>query len=174
MAKAKNIVVKETLQELKQLLKEQHKQTMRNRIIMLQQIKQSDVPLSKNELADLVGVNHNSIQKWRKLYESKGIKGLLQQTRGGKRREVITPLAHAAIEKRLKSPSDAFISFEELRRWVDEHFIPGIKYVTLNAYVKKHFGAKLKVARKSHIQKDINAVDTFKKNERPFRRTHKR
>jgi transposase len=174
MAKAKNIVVKETLQELKQLLKEQHKQTMRNRIIMLQQIKQSEVPLSKNELADLVGVNHNSIQKWRKLYEEKGINGLLQQTRGGKRREVITPVAHAAIEKRLKSPSDAFISFEELRRWVDEHFIPGIKYVTLNAYVKKHFGAKLKVARKSHIQKDINAVDTFKKNERPFRRTHKR
>jgi transposase len=174
MAKAKNIVVKETLPELKQLLKEQHKQTMRNRIIMLQQIKQSEVPLSKNELAILVGVNHNSIQKWRRLYESKGIKGLLEQTRGGKRREVITPLAHAAIEKRLKSPSDAFISFEELRKWVDEHFIPGIKYVTLNAYVKKHFGAKLKVARKSHVQKDLNAVDTFKKNERPFRRTHKR
>jgi transposase len=174
MAKAKNIVVKEPLHELKQLLKEQHKQTMRNRIIMLQQIKQSGVPLSKNELAILVGVNHNSIQKWRRLYESKGIKGLLEQTRGGKRREVITPLAHAAIEKRLKSPSDAFISFEELRKWVDEHFIPGIKYVTLNAYVKKHFGAKLKVARKSHIQKDINAVDTFKKNKRPFRRTHKR
>lgn len=174
MAKAKNIVVKETLQELKQLLKEQHKQTMRNRIIMLQQIKQSDVPLSKNELASLVGVNHNSIQKWRRLYESKGIKGLLEQTRGGKRREVITLLAHAAIEKRLKSPSDAFISFEELRKWVDEHFIPGIKYVTLNAYVKKHFGAKLKVARKSHIQKDLHAVNTFKKNERPFRRTHKR
>jgi transposase len=174
MAKAKNIIVKETNEELKRLLKEQHKQTMRNRIIMLQRIKKSEVSLSKNELAELVGVNHNSIQKWRNLYESKGIKGLLEQTRGGKRREVITSPAHIAIEKRLKSPSDAFVSFEELRRWVEEHFIPGIKYVTLNAYVKRHFGAKLKVARKSHIQKDPVAVDTFKKNERPFRKTHKR
>jgi transposase len=173
MAKAKNITVKQSNQELKQLLKEQYKSTMRNRIIMLQQIKQSDVALSKNELADLVGVNHNSIQKWRRLYEMKGIEGLLEQKRGGKRREVITPAAHVAIERRLKSPSDAFVSFEELRRWVDEHLIPGVKYVTLNAYVKKHFHAKLKVARKSHIQKDIKAADAFKKNERPFRRAHK-
>jgi transposase len=170
MAKAKDIHVKENTHELKQLLKEQSKQTMRNRIIMLQQIKRSTKLLSKNELADLVGVNHNSIQKWRRLYETKGIKGLLQQTRGGKRWQVITPLAHTAIEKRLKNPLDAFVSFEELRRWVDEHYIPGIKYVTLNAYVKKNFGAKLKVARKSHVQKDLTAVEAFKKNERPFRR----
>jgi len=168
------MIVKQSNQELKQLLKEQYKPAMRNRIIMLQQIKQTDAALSKNELADLVGVNHNSIQKWRKLYEAKGIEGLLAQKRGGKRREVITSAAHAAIEKRLKNPSDAFVSFEELRRWVDEHLIRGIKYVTLNAYVKKHFGAKLKVARKSHVQKDMNAVDAFKKNERPFRATRKR
>ena len=174
MAKAKDIFIKETAQELKQLLKEQSKQTMRNRIIMLQQIKQSNKSLSKNELGDLVRVNHNSIQKWRRLYETTGINGLLEQTRGGKRREVITRLAHTAIEKRLKNPLDAFVSFEDLRRWVDEHYIPGIKYVTLNAYVKKHFGAKLKVARKSHVQKDLAAADTFKKNERPFRRNHQR
>ena len=87
---------------------------MRNRIIMLQQIKQSYKSLSKNELADLVRVNHNSIQKWRRLYETTGINGLLEQTRGGKRREVITRLAHTAIEKRLKSSLDAFVSFEEL------------------------------------------------------------
>ena len=174
MAKAKNIIVKETAHQLKQLLKAQRTQTMRNRIIMLQQIKKADRSLSKNELAELVGVNHNSIQKWRKLYESKGLQGLLKQTRGGKRRSVITAAAHTAIEKRLKSPSDAFVSFEEMRQWVDERLIPGIKYVTLNAYVKKHFGAKLKVARKSHIQKDLKAVDVFKKNERPFRRSYKR
>lgn len=174
MAKAKPIIVKESNFELKQLLKEQYQSSMRSRIIMLQQIKQSKTALSKNELSELVGVNHNSIQKWRKLYETGGIKRLLQQNRGGKRREVITAQAHEAIEKKLKSPSDAFVSFEQLRQWVEEHYIPGIKYVTLNAYVKKHFGAKLKIARKSHVQKDIVAVETFKKNERPFQSTHKR
>lgn len=164
MSKAKDIEVKETAEQLKQLLKQQSKPMVRNRIIMLQQIKRTQVALSKNELADLVGVNHNSIQKWRRLYEAGGISALLEHKQGGRRSVVIDTTTHAAIEKKLKSPSDAFISFEELRRWVDKHFIPGIKYVTLNAYVKKHFGAKLKAARKSHIQKDAAAVDDFKKN----------
>lgn len=164
MAKAKEIIVKETPQQLKQLLKQQSKESLRNRLIMVQQIKKSKVSLSKIELAEQVGVNHNSIQKWRRLYESGGMSLLLEHKQGGKRREVINTTAHAAIEKKLKSPVDAFVSFEELRRWVDKHFIPGIKYVTLNAYVKKHFGAKLKAARKSHIQKDAAAVDHFKKN----------
>jgi hypothetical protein len=39
----------------------------------------------------------------------------------------------------------------------------GINYQTLNSYVKRHFGAKIKVARKSHINKNELAVDTFKK-----------
>lgn len=164
MANSKDVLVKETAEQLKQLLKQQSKQIFRNRIIMLQQIKKAELALSKNELAELVGVNHNSIQKWRRLYESGGISALLEHKQGGKRKVVIDTVTHAAIEKKLKSPSDAFISFEELRRWVDKHFIPGIKYVTLNAYVKKHFGAKLKAARKSHIQKDAAAVDDFKKN----------
>ena len=171
MAKAKTLTVLQTPQQLKQLLKQQSKPALRSRIIMLQQIQQADAPLSKNELAERVGVNHNSIQKWRRLYETSGISALLQHKQGGKRREVINATAHAAIEQKLKSPADAFVSFEELRRWVDKHFIPGIKYVTLNAYVKKHFGAKLKTARKSHVQKDLQAVDNFKKNGRPFQRT---
>ncbi|TKK63929.1 helix-turn-helix domain-containing protein [Ilyomonas limi] len=166
MAKAKGIRVKETPQQLKQLLKQQSKAGLRNRIIMLQQIQKSKTALSKNELAELAGVNHNSIQKWRRLYETGGMSALLEHKQGGKRRAVITAVAHTAIEKKLKSPSDAFVSFEDLRRWVDMHLIPGIKYVTLNAYVKKHFGAKLKVARKSHIQKDMAAAEQFKKNER--------
>ena len=82
MAKAKNIIVKQSNQELKQLLTQQHTPIMRSRIFMLQQIRKSNVPLSKNELAELVGVNHNSIQKWRKLYEVAGSDGLLEQKRG--------------------------------------------------------------------------------------------
>lgn len=46
-----------------------------------------------------------------------------------------------------------------------ENFISGgINYHTVNKYVKRHFGAKLKVSRKSHIKKDLNAVESFRKN----------
>jgi CBS domain containing-hemolysin-like protein len=38
-----------------------------------------------------------------------------------------------------------------------------INYHTVNKYVKRKFGAKLKVARKSHVNKSEEAVIEFKK-----------
>ncbi|MBI4945206.1 MAG: hypothetical protein HY840_02260 [Bacteroidetes bacterium] len=111
-----------------------------------------------------LGVNHNSIQTWRTSYKKGGLSALLKFDRGGFKPSVIPPKVHRAIEKRLKNPIEAFNGFEQLRRWIDEHYIPAINYQTLNQYVKRHFGAKLKVARKSHIQKDEQAVREFKKN----------
>ena len=64
MANALKIIVKETLPELKKMLKGtplHHSPKLK----MLILIKQSEFDLNKNELADQVGVNHNSIQKWR-------------------------------------------------------------------------------------------------------------
>jgi transposase len=51
-----------------------------------------------------------------------------------------------------------------LHKWVEKHLIEGINYNSLRHYVKRHFGAKLKVPRKSHIRKDKEAVATFKKS----------
>lgn len=99
MAKAKGIRVKETPQQLKQLLKQQSKAGLRNRIIMLQQIQKSKTALSKNELAELAGVNHNSIQKWRRLYETGGMSALLEHKQGGKRRAVITAVGIQPLKK---------------------------------------------------------------------------
>jgi hypothetical protein len=48
--------------------------------------------------------------------------------------------------------------------WIKDNYIPsGINYQTINSYVKRHFKAKLKVTRKSHIKKDEKAVESFKK-----------
>jgi transposase len=163
MSKALTILVKESIAELKQLHKAQSL-FLRPRVLMLLEIKKSEKPLSKNELAAIVGANHNTIQRWRKLYQSGGLSALLEHQRGGKRREVITPVMHKAIEKKLTNAKEAFHSFTQLQQWVDQNYLKGIKYVTLNAYVKKHFGAKLKVARKSHVNKSEEAVKNFKKN----------
>jgi len=163
MEQAQQLHIKESIRELKAIM---HKQrpAIAQRIQMLITIQKQEDPLSKRALADLLGVNHNSVQKWRTMYKRGGINALLVDGRGGKRREVITSRTHKAIEKRLNSSQDAFRSYTELYQWVQDHYIPHIKYVTLNAYVKRHFGAKLKTARKSHILKDEQAVEAFKKN----------
>ncbi|QZK98185.1 hypothetical protein [Flavobacterium psychrophilum] len=100
----------------------------------------------------------------RKTYSEKGIDGLLFDGRVGFKPSKINSEIHLAIEKRLTSPKDAFTSYVDLINWIVENNIPeGINYHTVNKYVKRHFGAKLKVSRKSHIKKDPNAVESFKK-----------
>jgi len=163
MANSKNIIVKESEQELKKLLKKQpiHK---KNRINMLLVLKKTDKSLSKLELATILKVNHNTAQKWRKAYFEKGIDGLLYDGRIGFKPSIINSEIHQAIEKKLTSPKDAFTSYIDLINWIVENYISnGINYHTVNKYVKRHFGAKLKVSRKSHIKKDENAVETLKK-----------
>ena len=93
-----------------------------------------------------------------------GFEGLLAFAGGGKKKSLISSTAHNAIERKLTNPKEAFTSFIQLRDWISEEFVPGINYHTVNKYVKRHFGAKLKVARKSHILKDEQAVEAFKKN----------
>jgi transposase len=130
---------------------------------MLIAIKQSEIDLNKNQLADQVGVNHNSIQKWRNKYISGGIKSLLSDGRIGFKPPMISKDTHEQIRLKLFNPEGAFTSYKDLQLWVDNHFEKGINYNSLRHYVKRHFGAKLKIARKSHVNKDKEAGPVFKK-----------
>ncbi len=76
MALPKTIIVKESIQELKRLQKT-NKPLFIPRLRMLQVIKEHKIALSKTELSKLVGVNHNSIQKWRTMYLADGLDGIL-------------------------------------------------------------------------------------------------
>lgn len=162
MARALYVSVKESSKQLKQLLKQQPEH-LRDRVRLLLVLKQSDVPLGKMELARLLGIDPNSANSWRKRYAEGGLKKLLEFKRGRKKPGRITPQIHKKIEKKLSDPKGAFRGYEELRQWLDKNYLPGIKYHAVNKYVKRKFNVRLKVARKSHIQKDPKAVEAFKK-----------
>jgi transposase len=171
MARVLQIEVKESIQELRLSLKGSSSR-IRPRIQMLLEIKKSITPLTKNELAEKVGVNHNSITSWRKIYRAGGLALLSKHNQGGKRKVVIDTRTHKAIAKRITSATEGFRSYKELQEWVDKKYIPGIKYITILKYVQDKFGAKLKSSRKSHIKKDIEAIEAFKKNPSGNRKTH--
>ena len=162
MANAKSITVKESFKGLKLFLKKSpahHSAKIR----MLIEIKKSDVFLSKNELAEIVGVNHNSIQTWRTKYLKEGIAELLTDGRIGFKPSIIKASTHKKIGSELSKEEASFSSYKQLHAWVDKNLVKGINYNSLRQYVKRHFGAKLKVPRKSHIRKDKEAGITFKK-----------
>lgn len=163
MAKSKSLSVKESKVELKKLSRQQPIH-LRNRVQMLLVLKRSEHSLSKNELSNILKINHNTAQKWRQTYCEKGIDALLSDGRVGFKPSIINKEMHQAIEQRLTSPKEAFTSYIDLINRIVENYLPeGINYHTVNKYVKRHFGTKLKVARKSHSKKDENAVQAFKK-----------
>jgi transposase len=163
MASPKHIVIKENLTELKALLKKASP-LISPRLRMLIEIKKNDkTGISKRNIAKLIGVDPNSVQTWRNLYINGGLKALQKHNKKGFKPSVFTQEEHQAIGKKLNDPTNGLRGYTELLTWVEQEFKKQIKYNTLLKYSIKNFGSKIKVARKSHINKDLEAVSTFKK-----------
>jgi transposase len=162
MALPKTIIVKESIQELKRLQKT-NKPLFIPRLRMLQVIKEHKIALSKTELSKLVGVNHNSIQKWRTMYLADGLDGILAHKTTASAPSIFSQQERDKIEKKLTDPKGGIRGYKELLHWVEEEFGRKVKYNTLMMFCRNQFGTKIKVARKSHIKKDEEAGETFKK-----------
>ncbi len=163
MAKSLNIIIKEDLPYLKSCLKKQPVH-LKKRIQMLILLKKSEVPLSKMELAKQLGVDPDTAQRWRKSYIDRGIEKLLEFKRTSNIKPLIDEHLKSELAKKLNNPKEGFRSYKELHDWIKDNHLPTIHYQTVHKYSKRIFGAKLKVPRKSHINKDIGASEEFKKN----------
>ena len=119
--------------------------------------------ISKRAVADNTGVNHNSVQTWRKLYEQGGIKAVLSYQKQAGRPSGITKEEHLLIEEKLNDPKNGLRGYTELLDWMETTFKKPFKYNTVLKYSYRHFQSKVKVARKSHVKKDPEAVAAFKK-----------
>jgi transposase len=163
MASPLNITVKESIKELKSLLK--HSTTMISpRLRMLIEIKKHDKEgISKRELASTIGVNHNSIQTWRKIYISGGIEKLCSHNKKGFKPSVFNNKEHEFLKNVLYDNLNGINGYKELLTLLENEFNKEFKYNTMLKYCIKNFQSSIKVARKSHIKKDEEAVNTFKK-----------
>ena len=163
MSAPKQIQIKESLNELRKLQKSSIPM-IANRIRVLIELKKHQATgISKRAVADIIGVNQNSVQTWRSMYLSGGIDAILSYQKREGRPSVLTKEEHQKIEEKLKDPKNGLRGFTELQNWVEQEFEKTILYNTLFKYSQRHFGAKVKVARKSHIKKDEEAVSAFKK-----------
>jgi len=157
------INVKESISELRKLQRTSGP-LISKRLLMLIAIKQhGKTGISKRDLSTITGINHNSIVKWRNQYNKEGIESLLTHGRIGFKKSVISKEEHSKIEKKLKDPKNGIRGYKELLEWVEKDMGKDMKYITLLKYVQRHFGSKIKVARKSHVKKDEEQVNTFKK-----------
>ena len=163
MAKTKNLIIKETEKEIKKLLKDSIP-FIGQRLRVLLILKQNqEKGISKREVAKIAGVDPNSVQNWRTLYEKYGILGLLEHKRTGFKPSVFNLVEHNKLEAILNNPQNGLQGYVELKAWLEKESEKIFNYNTLLYYCIKNFKSSVKVARKSHVKKDENQVNTFKK-----------
>ena len=160
MLKPLSFPIKENLTELRKLQKQLPRKY--KAIQMLIVVKQKGA-LSKDALAAMVGASDRSIQTWRSNYITGGMAQMLVDNRGGKKPGKITAAVHQQLSKRLHNPQQGFRSFIEIQQWLLNEFSIAMEYHAVNKYVKRKFGARLKVSRKSHVLKSPADEAVFKK-----------
>ncbi len=163
MSAPKQMKIAESISALKKLQKDSISMIATRIRVIIEFKKNEAAGISKRAVAEAVGVNHNSVQTWRTLYEQGGIEAILKHGRKDGRPSNITTEEHKLIEQKLHDPKNGLRGYVELLTWVETEFKKTIKYNTLLKYATRHFGSKIKVARKSHVKKDNEAVGAFKK-----------
>jgi transposase len=160
MAILQQITVKETTNQLSNLLK-RSTDSIKPRIKMLLAI--AGGTTSTQELVLKTKANRNSISNWKSTYQQKGIEGLLEDDRGGKRPAAINAKQKLQLQQKLSDPRGGFTSYKEAMDWINKTFGLEMEYHAVNKYLKRNFKTKLKVGRKTHINKDDSAAALFKK-----------
>ena len=165
MAKAKVIIIQESVEYLQNLLRKSFCPTVKKRIKMLIVIKRrSPEILSKHELSKLCKYSHNSINAWRRLYLTGGIDAITQHNWAGTKSRHISEEHHQQMSEKLNHPANGLAGYKELLNWVETELGVSMKYTTLYEYTRRNFKTKIKVSRKSHVKKNEADLTALKKN----------
>ena len=163
MAKPLYIEVLEDSKTLKQLLKKAQPWARPRLVMLLKMQKAGDAGITKEELMQQVGACGQSINNWRKAYREGGLSQLLSHKKTGFKPSVFLAEEKAKLGELVNNPQNGIVGYVELQRWVKEQFDKEVKYITLVKFMTHNFKTKIKIARKSHIKKDIEKVEEFKK-----------
>ena len=124
---------------------------------------QADPTASNAELAAASGSSTRSIARWVKIYTAKGIVALLVDAGGGNRRSKFSEQKKLRLSDKLSDPKSGFRSYSEAKNWTECELGIKMEYQAFHKYLKRNFNTKLKVGRKSHVNKDDAAIAVFKK-----------
>ena len=168
MATPRLFKIQESESQIKKLIKSSNAM-IGKRLHALLVFKQNEISgISKRQVAEQIGVNHNSIQAWRSAYIKGGIQELKSHSNIGYKPSKINKEQEKALKSKLSDPHNGIAGFKELLEWFNKSFNTEINYKTFHGFVVRKFDAKIKVARKSHVKKDTQSVEDFKKTSMEF------
>lgn len=156
--------IKESLEDLRKMVKKAPSNLIANRLKLLIECKKREKEgVSKEELKRLTGFCGESVTQWRRMYIEGGIEKLISHNRKPNHKPLLTKPEQDALEGKLSDPENPCIGYVELLDWLEKQTGKRLKYSTLYAFARRRYHTKLKKARKSHVKKDAQAAEDFKK-----------
>lgn len=162
MPKKISVQVLESIKELELQLNKVTTSRVRGRLKTLLLLKKGKA-CYHSELASKLSFTEKTIREWLKLYEKQGLSSLLQVKVGGNHPSVLSLAAKTFLEEQLNNAQTTITSYVELQQLLYDKVGEQVNYKTLYGYCTRVFKSKLKVSRKSHCNKDNQAIEAFKK-----------
>ena len=144
-------VIHESADELKQGLARERHPVKRQRLHALYLLASGQARF-RGDVARLLGVDRNTVGRWLDQYAHGGLPALLALYVPPGKRKPLAPDQLAQLRQRLEDPH-GFASYDEARRWIQDTFGVALTYNATHKLVRYKLGAKLKVARPTHIKK---------------------
>lgn len=153
-------MIKESLSILKTLQGRQSSIRKEKRVHALICIKEGKF-VTRQQLANYLGVHIRSLEKWVAQYQQQGIEDLLTVKPKRKGSKIITAELHQGLEERVNDSKNPFKGYWDAQQWAKEQYGIDVNYHRIREYLIKHFKTKVKRPRKSHVQKDPQAKEAF-------------
>jgi transposase len=115
------------------------------------------------EIAGHLSISIATLHRWLYKYREVGIDQYLSPEIRDRDSKLITPKIHQALADRLHDPEKSFNGFKDAQDWLKQEFDLDIEYQWLWKYMTTKLEAKLKVPRKTNVNKNQEAsADFFK------------
>lgn len=143
--------IKESIEYLNKLMKRE-KGIQRHMRLQFLYLVQTCQVRSKKAASDLLGVHRHTIGAWSKLYEERGLRGILEIRPSVGAPRPMTDTELRRLRWRLSQPK-GFGSYREIQQWIAKEFDVELSLRATFYWVHTKLGAKPKVVRPSHRKK---------------------
>lgn len=161
MAGVTHIDIKESVEELEELVRQQKDTHHKERIQSLYLIKAQD--MSVCAVAKILGKHRATVQRWLADYRSGGIEAMIEFEKSSGRKRVIPDWAVASLKKQLENPKGVFKRYTQVQQWLDTVLGVQAEYATVHNLVRYKLKAKLKVPRPHNCKQNEQKLEAFKK-----------
>ncbi len=144
-------IIHESAEELKQRLARERHPAKHQRLHALYLLASGQARF-RSDVARLLGLDRNTVGRWLDQYAHGGLPALLTLYVPAGKRKPLSPAHLTQLRQRLAAPQ-GFASYEAARQWIQDTFGVTLTYNATHKLIRYKLGAKLKVARPSHIQK---------------------